>query len=93
MIAVLGHHVHVLVELPSDREAADHEIGRCKQAAALAVKDLIAVKLWARKSGLTPIRDQSHQRNTYRYICKHAAEGAWVWTYREGEMAAECEGE
>ena len=95
-VCVGAKHAHLQVELPMDDGAADHEIGRCKQAAALAVRDTLAgKKLWAGKAGFKPITDKPHQKNVRGYIRKHTDEWAWVWVKGEGEIGplAEAEGE
>lgn len=41
--------------------------------------------LWARRSGVDPIRDRGHQVNTFRYILAHGKKGAAVWTFDREE--------
>ncbi len=83
-VSVSGMHTHLLAELPCNRDQAKHEMTRCKQAAALAVREHLPTKLWAKGLGLKPIRDRQHQLNTFDYIRRHAGEKAWVWTHHDG---------
>ncbi len=87
VVSVGGMHVHAHVELPLAWGAADHELGRVKQAAALLVRGkLDAKKLWTEKCGVKPIKNAGHQHRTYGYIRGHMDEGAWVWAVLEGEV-------
>jgi hypothetical protein len=88
-LSVGGMYSHILAELPADRGQAKHEMTRCKQAATLAVRELLPNKLWAKGLGIKPIRDRQHQLNTYSYIRKHARQGAWVWTHRDGVVGTQ----
>jgi len=74
-ISVGGMHAHLLVELQTDHDKARHDITRCKQAAALAVRGRINGKLWAKNMGQKRVNDRSHQINVYRYILKHRGRG------------------
>jgi len=87
VIAVGGQHVHLLARLPTEFGAVDHEVGRCKQSVSVSLSGKLPKKLWARGCGVKPIRDRDHQRRAYRYIRDHVDEGAWVWTFRDGELA------
>ena len=35
-------------------------------------------QLWAKRGKELPIRDRAHQLNVYRYVLRHANQGAWV---------------
>jgi len=84
VISVGGMHTHLQVQLPF--ESVKREIGRAKRRASIAVNDAMPGRLWGKGCGIEPIRDRAHQRNTYGYIRGHYVEGAWVWTFREGEL-------
>jgi hypothetical protein len=86
VISVGGLHCHNQVLLPTDRDAAKREIGLCKRHASFKVRAQLPGRIWARECGLAPIRDRQHQINTYNYIRNHYHSGAWVWTFREGEL-------
>ena len=49
-------------------------------------------KLWGVGSKIEPVKDRSHQLNTFHYILRHAAEGAWVWDFRTTHPAPESPG-
>ncbi len=83
-VSVGGMHVHLLVELPADLRETKRIIGQCKSAASHAVRDRLPGRVWGRDGGFDRVNDRAHQRNVYGYILKHAAEGAWVWSFREG---------
>jgi hypothetical protein len=86
--AMDGKHLHVLARF------SDHKpgiwIGRAKKHAShLLRQEGLRVEeggLWARRSGVDPIRDRGHQVNTFRYILAHADRGAAVWRFdRDGK--------
>ena len=82
-IAVAAMHVHILVESPS--ETAKHRaiIGRCKTAACYAVRVEMPGRIWGRNATYKPINDETHHRNTYRYILNQ--KDAWTWCFRQAE--------
>ena len=41
-------------------------------------------KLWSGKGKVTPVSDRKHQVNVFNYITRHADQGAWLWTFRQG---------
>ncbi|MEM9414567.1 MAG: hypothetical protein AAGA29_03695 [Planctomycetota bacterium] len=86
-----GMHVHLLAELPGDAGEAKIAVGVAKKSASQAVTAQLAGRVWARGCGLKPIRDASHQHNTFRYIERHAEEGAAVWTFRSEQGNGEDE--
>ncbi|MBX2850967.1 MAG: hypothetical protein KTR15_04380 [Phycisphaeraceae bacterium] len=85
IVSVGGMHVHLLSELPSDREEARHEIGIAKKSASQAINHLPTGRIWAKGCGLKPIRDEEHQRNTFGYIQRHAEKGAFIWSFRDDD--------
>lgn len=84
VLSVGGMHVHGLIELPLSEKVAKHEVGRCKQAAALLVSGQFKPRLWARDCGMKLIRDADHFGRVVKYIKDHEQEGAWVWLSVEG---------
>jgi len=84
VISVSAMHVHLLAELSSDAVQTKLVIGNAKKSASQAIGDALPSRVWSRDCGIKPIRDEEHHRNTYLYIEKHALEGAFVWTYRDG---------
>lgn len=78
-LAVGGQHVHVLAKMPAGQ--ARQWMGITKRHAWFVLREHgWHEKLWAKRGKSVPIRDRAHQVNVYRYILKHADEGAWVWT-------------
>jgi REP element-mobilizing transposase RayT len=84
-LAVSGYHAHLLIELPTDPASVKRMVGRLKQRSSHAAREAVAGKLWAK--GGRPIRivDQAHHRRTFYYILGHREQGAWVWSFRDGE--------
>ena len=79
VVAVGGMHVHLLVEWEDDERAAKALAGDLKQFASHVIRDALPGKVWAEGGEPIRIRDREHQLNAYRYILKHADEGAWTW--------------
>ncbi|XAL98105.1 hypothetical protein OT109_10905 [Phycisphaeraceae bacterium D3-23] len=87
--AVSNEHLHVLARFEPRDGVADpprHYLGIAKKQSA---KALVAAGLaepggvWARKGKIVPITDRSHQVNVFRYIQRHAQQGAAVWTFKD----------
>ncbi|QNN22362.1 hypothetical protein HED60_08775 [Planctomycetales bacterium ZRK34] len=81
-ICVDAHHVHLLVELPSDRRRVKRLVGTWKQRASHAVRDRLPGEIWSKSCDPIPVRDVQHHRRVYRYILNHAKRGAWTWSFR-----------
>ena len=86
VVACGGKHLHALAELPDDMATIRAIIGRCKRAACEAVERELPGPIWAASGQFKRIKDQSHHRNAYRYIRDEQGPGAWVWTFREGDL-------
>ncbi|HEX3999888.1 MAG TPA: hypothetical protein VHX65_15160 [Pirellulales bacterium] len=90
--AVASQHAHLLVKLPRGRQR--QLTGRAKRYATLLLHDRgWKGRLWAVRSKAVEIRDREHQLNTFRYIIRHAEEGAWLGVWKtegvdEGPPAA-----
>lgn len=77
-LSVSSQHVHILAKL--QRYQARTLMGYAKLHAWHELRDRgWTGKLWGKRSLPKPIRDRQHQLNTYRYILRHAEEGAYVW--------------
>jgi len=83
-ICVGSNHTHVLTKLPNDRTLVKKLVGSWKQAASHRIRLEIPGKVWASGCDPIPIRDRTHQIQTYRYILRHECEGAWVWSFSDG---------
>jgi hypothetical protein len=76
-------HYHMLGRF--SRARVKSQVGRAKKHASFELTPLGAPgRVWARGCRPLPIKNESHQRNAYRYILNHKREGAWVWSFREG---------
>ena len=64
-----------------------YHVGVAKERSAkfLAAEGLVRPgKVWAKRGKIKPIKDRHHHVRVFRYILDHAAEGAAVWSYRDG---------
>jgi hypothetical protein len=78
-ISVSGQHIHVLAKTPFKQ--ARWMMGKAKRHVWFVLRDHGRVgKLWGKRGKEIPIKDRQHQLNTYRYILRHAQQGAWIWT-------------
>ncbi|MEM6506342.1 MAG: hypothetical protein AAGC44_09070 [Planctomycetota bacterium] len=84
-VSVSGMHLHALAELPGDRPGVKAEIGYAKKGGSRAISKQLPGRVWARDCGLKLIRDEAHHLNTFSYVERHVEEGAFVWTFRNGE--------
>lgn len=82
VISVSGQHVHAQAKMPLAR--VRDWVGLAKKHVWFEARDRGWVgKVFAIGSKRKPIRDHSHQVNTYNYIRRHASQGAWLWTFRD----------
>ncbi len=84
-IAVDATHTHMLLELHVDVARVTRLVGYLKQTSSRAVSNHLPGHVWARGGRPIPIGDRGHQMRVYRYILRHAENGAWVWDFRAGE--------
>ncbi|MCH7990537.1 MAG: hypothetical protein IID46_15455, partial [Planctomycetes bacterium] len=83
-IAVAGQHVHLLMKIPLN--CARSWTGLAKKHAWFVLRDHgWKGKLWGKRGKAIRIRTQDHQQKVYRYIGRHSAEGAWLWTWKKSE--------
>jgi hypothetical protein len=81
-VSASGQHLHLLGKLPAD-VTPRLWMGLAKKHSAFEVKALgWKGKLWGKRGKELRVRDRLHQQNVYRYILKHADEGAWVWAWQ-----------
>jgi hypothetical protein len=82
-LCLTAAHFHLLGRF-QDKQVRPR-VGRAKKHACFVLKACgLDSRLWTAKAKVTPIRDRTHQVNVFHYICRHQAEGAWVWTFRDG---------
>ncbi len=78
-LSVSGQHLHVLVKMPFGQSR--RWMGLAKRHVWFVLRDRGWIgKLWGKRGKTVVIKDRAHQLNVYRYILRHAAQGAWVWT-------------
>ena len=61
------------------------EVGKCKQKASHAVRDVLPGSIWSEGGKFEPIKDLEHFHNTYDYIRNKQEAGAVVWSHRADE--------
>jgi hypothetical protein len=73
--------VHVLAKLPPT-ETPRHWMGLARKNATFAAHARgWQGNVWAKRGKEILIRDRRHQLAVYRYILRHASQGAWVWDW------------
>jgi hypothetical protein len=87
VISTGATHVHMQVGLPEDLGLVRKLIGNWRQRSSRALVNEVPSRMWAKGGKPIPVHDRPHQRSLYKYICGHISEGAWVWNYRDGELA------
>ena len=83
--SVGGRHAHVLVELPDNMPLMRKIVGKAKNRSSRAIKKEMPGRVWGAGGTFKRVRDRSHQVEVFHYILDHASQGAWTWSYREGE--------
>ena len=78
-------HLHAVVEGPNDYGAFTKLVGKCKQAASHAVRQLLPGSIWAANGGFKPIRGPGHFRNSSKYVRTRQEAGTLVWSHRPDE--------
>lgn len=87
-LSVGREHYHILAQFPDSR--VRHWVGLAKKHASHILRELgLQGQVWARKCRALPIRNRSHQINTFKYIVAHREHGAFVWTFKEGLLHPE----
>lgn len=97
-IAVSGMHLHLLAHFPPAQRPTDsirglratdpvrHFVGIANKESAKRLVEAGQASpggVWARKGKIVRVRDRQHQVNTFRYILRHADDGAAIWSFRD----------
>jgi hypothetical protein len=83
-ISMSSTHAHLLAKMPGG-PIPRKWLGRAKKHATFVAHEAgWKGLLWAARSKPNPIKNRQHQLNTFDYILRHAEEGAWVWSFRDG---------
>lgn len=86
IMAVSGQHVHLLVKVEMSR--VRHLAGRAKRSGTIELRSKgWQGRLWGVRGKALRIRDRAHQENSYRYIERHAREGAWIGIWNQDPTA------
>ena len=83
--SVGDHHLHALVELPANYTQVRLIVGKCKQKASHAVRDVLPGSVWSEGGEYKDINDVGHLHNAYRYIRTRQERGTVVWSHRDDE--------
>lgn len=82
IVTVAGRHAHLLVKIPAEKTRP--WLGICKRHVTFSLKQQgVTGRVWAKGAKFVPVEDRSHQLNVYRYIERHAEQGAAVLRYRD----------
>ena len=81
-VSVSALHFHLLARFPSTNVRGLAGQAKRRSSWVLGSHGLPGT-VWAKRCGVLPIKNRSHQVNVFRYILAHAGEGAWVWSFRE----------
>ncbi|MGB7157172.1 MAG: hypothetical protein WBD40_03835 [Tepidisphaeraceae bacterium] len=85
VVSASGRHVHALVQLPDNRADVRRIIGKCKQRASHALRDVLPGSIWAAGGEYKRIKDRSHHENAFNYIRTKQGPDALVWSIRPDE--------
>jgi hypothetical protein len=80
--AIGKRHLHALTELPFDYAEMKKAVGKCKQKASHAVRQILPGIIWAEGNEFNRIKDRGHFQNAYDYIRTKQEPGAVVWSHR-----------
>jgi REP element-mobilizing transposase RayT len=83
--SVGAEHLHAVVQLPSGRSETRLIVGKCKQKASHAVRDILPGTVWSRNGENRDIRDPSHLHNAFNYVRTKQERGTVVWSHRPPE--------
>jgi hypothetical protein len=78
-------HLHALVELASDYHERRKIVGKCKQKASHAVREMLPGNIWAEGGEFKKIEDSRHLNNTFDYIRTKQEPGTIVWSHKADE--------
>jgi hypothetical protein len=78
-------HFHLLARFVADNPRI--VVGRVKRHATFELTAAgVARRAWAKGSHAKPIRSRRHQVAVFDYLVGHREKGAFVWTFRDGEV-------
>jgi hypothetical protein len=81
-VAVGWQHAHALAKMPPP-PIPRYWVGLAKRHVTFRLHDLgWRGEVWGKRGKNVPVRDRKHQLNVFRYILRHAEQGAWVWDFR-----------
>jgi hypothetical protein len=80
-----NRHLHALTELPSAYDQMKQIVGKCKQRASHAVRDILPGGIWAAGGEFKRVKDREHLHNVFEYIRTKQEAGAIVWSHRKVE--------
>lgn len=78
-------HLHAVVELPANYTQVRSVVGKCKQKASHAVRDVLPGSIWSEGGECREVRDAGHLRNAYGYVRTKQERGTIVWSHRPDE--------
>ncbi len=78
-------HLHVVVELVSDYKERRKAIGKCKQKASHAVRELLPGSVWSEGGEFKRVDGRGHLHAAYHYVRTKQESGTVVWSHRPDE--------
>ena len=78
-------HLHAIPELPDDYKLMKREVGKCKQKASHAVRDMLPGSIWSEGGAFKELEDDGHLGNTLSYIRTKQEAGTIVWSEIDDE--------
>jgi REP element-mobilizing transposase RayT len=78
-------HLHALTELPFFYADMKRTVGKCKQKASHAVRQLLPGSIWSEGGEYTRIKDRDHLHHSFEYIRTRQEAGTVVWSHRDDE--------
>ena len=88
-VSVSKLHAHFVVELPDSVKALKTIVGWAKQKSSRAVTHILSGEVWSAGEAYKPIDDPGHLRRAVKYVLDQKKQGAWVWSYKEGDSSGE----
>lgn len=82
VIAVADDHAHGLGKFPVAE--IRKLVGHAKRGSSHALREQILGAVWGKKCQFKQIRSRKQQIDTFKYIQRHARQGAAIWTFRDG---------
>jgi len=78
-------HLHALCNLVGNYGEMKKSVGKAKQKASHAVRELLPGSIWCEGASYKKIKDARHLKNSYDYIRTRQEPGTIVWSHKTDE--------